>query len=192
MAISANHISKSYEGRTVLRDVSVCLEDGGIYCLMGPSGIGKTTLLRILLGLEEPDGAWEAERLPHGRVGVVFQENRLCDFAGARRNILLTAGRDGLLFPAEEILDGLLEREAWDRPVRSLSGGMQRRAAIARALAARSSLLLMDEPFAGLDMDTKERTIRKILDYRAGRTLLVVTHQEEDAEMLGAEVLRLM
>ena len=65
---------------------------------------------------------------------------------------------------------------------------MQRRVAIGRALAARSDLLLMDEPFTGLDEGTKERVIQTVLKYRGGRTLLVVTHQEEDARLLGAEI----
>ena len=68
---------------------------------------------------------------------------------------------------------------------------MQRRVAIARALAVRSNLILMDEPFTGLDEETRRRTIQQILKFRAGRTLLVVTHQEEDAQLLGAQVLRI-
>ena len=67
---------------------------------------------------------------------------------------------------------------------------MQRRVALARALAVRSGLILMDEPFTGLDEETKKRTIQQILQFRAGRTLLVVTHQEEDVQLLGARVLR--
>ena len=81
--------------------------------------------------------------------------------------------------------------DALYRPVSGLSGGMKRRVAVARALAAPSDLLLMDEPFSGLDDDTRNRVIQVILRYRNGRTLLIVTHQEEDAAKLGGSILRL-
>lgn len=239
MPIEFRNVSKSFPPKDVLAAVSFVLEDGGIYCLMGPSGIGKTTLLRLLMGLEIPDageirmgrgqsyGAYKKDRTREQtyrmdgaliagkgqfrtkrkeryaagpnqsgqsdqlRISAVFQENRLLNFADAVQNIRAVSGKDGLLFAPEEVLDGMLEKEAWRQPAGRQSGGMQRRVAIARALAARSELLVMDEPFTGLDGAAKERTIRKILSCRAGRTLIVVTHQEEDARLLGAEVLRL-
>ena len=113
------------------------------------------------------------------RIGAVFQEDRLLEFADALTNVRLTAQeRGGGATQSEEILSSLLEQEAWGRPVLRLSGGMRRRVAIARALAAPCELLVMDEPFAGLDDQTKRRTICSILQYRKGRTLLVVTIQE--------------
>lgn len=195
--IFIQNISKSYDKKRVLQNFSLELKDGEIYCLMGPSGVGKTTLLRILMGLEQADSGdvrWRESREEDDclelAVGVVFQENRLLDFADAVKNIRFTEGKQGLLFRAEEILETLLEKGDWNRPVRELSGGMQRRVAIGRALAAQSNLLLMDEPFTGLDEGTKERVIETVLKYRSGRTLLVVTHQEEEAELLGAEVIQ--
>lgn len=191
MTILVNHVSKAYNGKQVLDRFTMQLEEGGVYCLMGLSGIGKTTLLRILMGLELPDAGC-IRGMDSVRISAVFQENRLCEFADAVRNIKLAAGRDRLLFRPEEILDGLLEKDAWHRPVRMLSGGMQRRVAVARALAVKSELILMDEPFTGLDEETKQCTIRRILDYRCNRTLLVVTHQEADAAFLGAKVIRML
>lgn len=234
MGISIKNISKSYDEKMVLQNFSLELRDGGIYCLMGPSGVGKTTLLRILMGLEQADcgsigqaehgeyrrsrrteqaGEKEARKWKHSECGnrtfdaeenarsekiessiqnlqisAVFQENRLLDFADAVKNIRFVESKQGLLFQPEEILEHLLDKNDWYRPVRDLSGGMQRRVAIGRALAARSDLLLMDEPFTGLDEGTKERVIQTVLKYRGGRTLLVVTHQEEDARLLGAEI----
>lgn len=201
MGISIQNISKSYDEKTVLQNFSLELRDGGIYCLMGPSGVGKTTLLRILMGLEQADcgdRTFDAEENARSekiessiqglQISTVFQENRLLDFADAVKNIRFVDGKQGLLFQPEEILEHLLDRNDWHRPVRELSGGMQRRVAIGRALAARSDLLLMDEPFTGLDEGTKERVIQTVLKYRGGRTLLVVTHQEEDARLLGAEI----
>lgn len=217
--IQVKAVSKSYNGRKVLDRFTMQLEEGGIYCLMGASGIGKTTLLRILMGLEQPDGVDESRTmvhkrpgraeesriaaqknvpetgrisgLEHKRISAVFQENRLCEYADAVKNIRLAAGRDGLLTEPEKILDGLLEPEAWHRPVGELSGGMQRRVAVLRALAVKSDFLIMDEPFTGLDTETKDKLIAAVLEYRSGRTLLVVSHQEEDAHLLGAEIIRI-
>lgn len=193
--IVLHKISKTYQDKMVLQDFSMELDSGGIYCLMGPSGIGKTTLLRILMGLEAPDAVEQAEdcekRRPDICSSVVFQENRLFSFTNAVKNIRLAAGREGLWVHPEELLDGLLEQDAWRKPVSQLSGGMQRRVAVLRALAVKSDFLIMDEPFTGLDPETKERLITAILKYRNGRTLLVVTHQEEDVRMLGAEMIRM-
>lgn len=188
MRIELSDISKRFEQKQVLSQVSMTLEEGGIYLLMGTSGIGKTTLLRILLGLEQPDSG--TVRAP-ARISAVFQENRLLGYADAVKNIRIAAGRSGLLYQPEEVLSGLLEQESWYQPVETLSGGMQRRAAIARALAVSSELLVMDEPFAGLDEETRRQTIRRILELRGGRTLLAVSHQREDAGLLGAKLLQI-
>lgn len=193
--IVLQNISKTYQDKVVLRDFSMELESGGIYCLMGSSGIGKTTLLRILMGLEAPDAVKSAsdcgKRISDICISAVFQENHLFSFTDAVKNIRLAAGRMGLWFQAEELLNGLLEQEAWKKPVSQLSGGMQRRVAVLRALAVKSDFLIMDEPFTGLDQETKERLITAILKYRNDRTLLVVTHQEEDAALLGAKIIRM-
>ena len=158
---------------------------------MGTSGIGKTTLLRILMGLETPDkGSAVPEIRPESAISAVFQENRLLGYADALDNIRIAGGRRGLCCTPQEVLQNLIEPEAWQKRTELLSGGMQRRVALARALAVRSGLILMDEPFTGLDEETKKRTIQQILQFRAGRTLLVVTHQEEDVQLLGARVLR--
>ena len=198
----------------MLSDLSLSLKAGQIYCLMGTSGIGKTTLLRILLGLEMPDAAADGvgletsdvavgnvdltmfaagsvEMYPESAISAVFQENRLLGYADAVENIVVAGKRRGLCYAPQEVLQDLLEPEAWQKQTELLSGGMQRRVAIARALAVRSNLILMDEPFTGLDEETRRRTIQQILKFRAGRTLLVVTHQEEDAQLLGAQVLRI-
>lgn len=154
---------------------------------MGTHGIGKTTLLRILMGLETPDkGSAVPEIRPESAISAVFQENRLLGYADALDNIRIAGGRRGLCCTPQEVLQNLIEPEAWQKRTELLSGGMQRRVALARALAVRSGLILMDEPFTGLDEETKKRTIQQILQFRAGRTLLVVTHQEEDVQLLGA------
>ena len=190
-SVKVRSLSKAYREKTVLSDLSFSLEAGQIYCLMGTSGIGKTTLLRILMGLETPDkGSAVPEICPESAISAVFQENRLLGYADALDNIRIAGGRRGLCCTPQEVLQNLIEPEAWQKRTELLSGGMQRRVALARALAVRSGLILMDEPFTGLDEETKKRTIQQILQFRAGRTLLVVTHQEEDVQLLGARVLR--
>ena len=190
-SVKVRSLSKAYREKTVLSDLSFSLEAGQIYCLMGTSGIGKTTLLRILMGLETPDkGSAVPEIRPESAISAVFQENRLLGYADALDNIRIAGGRRGLCCTPQEVLQNLIEPEAWQKRTELLSGGMQRRVALARALAVRSGLILMDEPFTGLDEETKKRTIQQILQFRAGRTLLVVTHQEEDVQLLGARVLR--
>lgn len=183
-------LSKSYGEKQVLLGLSLSLAAGEVYALMGASGAGKTTLLRILLGLEKEDGG-TVSRKPDGAVSAVFQEDRLLEDVDAIGNITAAGRKRGLCCTPEEVLDGLLEPEAWQKRSDQLSGGMRRRVAIARALAVRSGFLLMDEPFTGLDEETKRRSIRQILKFQKGRTILVVTHQEEDARLLGAKLMRM-
>lgn len=188
--VSLLHVSKSFGNHPVLSDLSLTLEPGKIYCLMAPSGRGKTTLLRLLMGLELPDDGSITRPQPF-RISAVFQEDRLFEFLTSVKNVRLACEKSAFFPMSERLLKELLEEDALYRPVSGLSGGMKRRVAVARALAAPSDLLLMDEPFSGLDDDTRNRVIQVILRYRNGRTLLIVTHQEEDAAKLGGSILRL-
>ncbi len=184
------HIEKSYAGRTVLHDLTLDVQPGGVYCLFGPSGIGKTTLLRLIMGLEKPDSGDRSEADPM-RISAVFQEDRLCEFLDGVKNIRIACGSAPLILDPEELLGQLLEPEALGRPVARLSGGMRRRVAIARALAVSSQMILMDEPFAGLDDAARERAVSVIRQNLLGRTLILVSHQEEDAVRLNAKVIRI-
>ena len=126
------HVSKDYGRGPVLRDVSLTVRQGETVCLMGPSGLGKTTLLRCIAGLETPD-AGAVTGVPR-RLGYVFQEDRLCDNFSAVANIRLVTGRT---LPEKAILQHLEELGLSDSvrlPVSQLSGGMRRRVAIARAV----------------------------------------------------------
>lgn len=217
MEIRIENLYKSFNGRAVLENVNLSLNDGGIYCLMGPSGRGKTTLLRILMGLEPADSGavfidnvlLKFQKMMHAYglgqcrlenkrpvdIGVVFQEDRLCEELDAVHNVAMVPvfdGREGrkrTLDHARKHLQQLLPEESIGKPVAELSGGMRRRVAIARAVASRSQLLLMDEPFTGLDMATKKLVIEYILRERRNRLLVVVTHQKEDGDLLGAETI---
>ena len=155
-------------------------------CLMGPSGLGKTTLLRCVAGLETPD-AGAVTGVPR-RLGYVFQEDRLCDNFSAVANIRLVTGRT---LPEKAILQHLEELGLSDSvrlPVSQLSGGMRRRVAILRALLAEYDLLFLDEPFKGLDRETKETVMADTRRRCAGRTVLLVTHDVAELDAMGAVV----
>ncbi len=174
-----DHVTKSYGGRTVLRDLSLELPERGFCCVLGPSGAGKTTLLRLLAGLEEPDsGRIEGS----GPVSMVFQEDRLLPWETALDNAALAGGPER----ARELLIRLGLGDWLDRRPGELSGGMCRRVAIARALAAPARVYLMDEPLKGLDSQTRALTLEVIRQETRDALLVLVTHQEEDAD--GADM----
>lgn len=177
MNIEVKRLSKAYGEKKVLQDFCLTLPHGKRTCIMGPSGCGKTTLIHILCGLVKQD-AGEILNLP-GRIGVVFQENRLCEDFSALENVRMVALQK--TEKARKLLDLMGLKEDMDKPVSTLSGGMKRRVAIARALLYDAPLLVMDEPFNGLDEDTKETVIQTVLDETAGKTVLFITHDENEA-----------
>ena len=181
MAIKITNLSKRFGDNKVLDGFSAEIPDGEITCVMGPSGCGKTTLLNIILGLLPADGG-SVEGLPKD-ISAVFQENRLFDDFSVSDNIkavLPDKKRDVL--PGIEAM-GL--KDFAKAPVSSLSGGMKRRVAILRAIESNSPLVIMDEPFKGLDEKTKEDVISYTLSRLKGRTVIVVTHDPEEAKKLG-------
>jgi NitT/TauT family transport system ATP-binding protein len=180
-------LCKRFGEKTVLRGFSAVIPAGGVLGIMGESGCGKTTLLRILLGLERADGG-TIEGLP-ARISAVFQEERLCDEFSAVTNVAIAAPRKTPRAAIEDCLSALGLGADLDRPVRELSGGMRRRVAIVRALLAEGELLLLDEPFKGLDEATRAQTAAYLLAHTEGRTVLLVTHDREEAALLGAEEL---
>lgn len=186
MSLELYRLTKSFGKQKVLHEVSLTLEDGKTYCLMGSSGSGKTTLFRILLGLETPDSG-EIRGIEGKRFGVVFQEDRLCEAYSPLENVMMTADSRLSMKEAKKELCRLLPEDSITRPVSALSGGMKRRTAICRALLASWDILLMDEPFTGLDEDTKQEVIRYIKEKAKGRLTLFSSHQQEDAGALGAE-----
>ena len=188
--IYIEQLSKSYGDELVLNSVSLRLAPGHIYCLMAPSGTGKTTLFRILMGLETADSG-NIYGLSEQRITAVFQENRLLEGYTALENLRFVTGR---LYSNEELtgaLTKLLPTDALQKPVCEFSGGMKRRTAILRAILGPSDFIIMDEPFTGLDAETKQRVIDLILQYTEGKLLLISTHNEEDAELLSAKIIHL-
>lgn len=189
MQIRITDVGKAYGDLPVLNQVNMELHSD-TYCLMGPSGSGKTTLLRILLGLEQADSGQVSGPAPY-RLSAVFQENRLCEAFSPLDNILMVTGPEMTPAAAFDEISRLLPVESIRRPTATLSGGMKRRVAILRALLAPAEGILMDEPFTGLDEDTKRLVIRYIRKKTAGRLLLVTTHQAEDVALLGGRLLKL-
>ena len=158
---------------------------------MRPSGSGKTTLLRILMGLEQPDeGTLEVDIEP-AAVSAVFQEDRLCESFSPVENVTMCTGRSMKASRVRWEMAKLLPEECLSRPVSTLSGGMKRRVAVLRALLTPSHVLLMDEPFTGMDEDLKRSVIAYIREKQNGRILILSTHQEEDVELIGGELVRL-
>ena len=159
---------------------------------MGPSGSGKTTFLRILLGLEQADSG-SIEGLQGTRASAVFQENRLCESFTPVDNItMVIPGRSSQSRKqAREELLRLLPEEALCRPVSTLSGGMKRRVAIVRALSVPCGMVLMDEPFTGLDENTKRNVIQYIKEKTRDKLVIISTHQDEDIELLNGTLMKL-
>lgn len=184
-----NRVNKRYGEQVVLQDFSLKLPSRGAVCLFGPSGCGKTTLLRLLSGLEKPQSG-QITVLRPGRTAMVFQEDRLIESVSPLRNVELGgADRPRALALLEKL--GLGERELTGKRTRELSGGMQRRIALARALAFGGELYLLDEPFKGLDEAVKEKAIA--LFRQAARQALVLfsTHDRGEAVNLADQVLLL-
>lgn len=177
------HLCKSFDGKVVLDHVSLTLESGGTACLMAPSGRGKTTLLRCIAGLETPDSG-QITDLPE-RIAYVFQEDRLCDGFSAVDNIRLVTGKALGEGEIRRHLEELGLAGSLDQPVRELSGGMRRRVVISRAVCFGADLLLLDEPFKGLDDEARQQTADYILRHRGAAAILCVTHDREDAAALG-------
>lgn len=185
MSITLSHVFFAYGEKTVLQDVSLTLPSTGVSCLFGPSGCGKTTLFRLLLGLEIPLGGTISGR--PGSAAAVFQENRLLPWLSALDNVALPLNRNRAAAAAALRAVRLEECDFARRPA-ELSGGMQRRVALARALAFGGDWLLLDEPFTGLDAQTRAVIAARIVRYAETRPVVLITHQKEEIDLLGATV----
>lgn len=189
MDIVIKNINKSFGDKQVLHDFSVVLPGGRLSCIMGRSGCGKTTLLNILLRLLRPDSG-SVEGMPE-LISCVFQEDRLCSIFSAYANVRMVCGGK---VKRSDIVGELAALGLGDdvyKRVSELSGGMRRRVAIARALAARSDAVIMDEPLKGLDEKTKLVTAEYIKTRLAGRSAIMVTHDEGEVELMGGEIIRM-
>ena len=189
MKIKAKNLCFSYGDQPVLQNVCIELTADQPVVLLGGSGMGKTTLLRILAGLMKAD-AGEIEGIDKNtRIAVMYQEDRLFPHLTVYKNSKLI--RPGV---TREEAAGLLaelnlEAAVLDQLPRELSGGMRRRIALARALLFEADLVLMDEPFQGLDLDTRRMALTAVKKWTKGRPTLLISHEPEDGPALGAKTL---
>lgn len=183
MKIAFQNVEMAYDGKTVFSNLTYTFCLTGITALMGESGCGKTTLLRLLCGLEVPKNG-EIVGMPQ-KYTFMFQENRLLPWATVLENVAAVCN----VPTAERWLAAVgLSQEANSLPS-ALSGGMQRRVALARALAHQSDVLLLDEPFKGLDVELRSKMIQLLQEQAQLRPILFVTHDPCEAQECGAKVI---
>lgn len=184
-------ITKSYhledQDISVLKGVDLRVPGGEITVLLGQSGCGKTTLLRIVGGLEEADGGTVSGREDH-RIAFVFQEPRLMPWLRVRENVAFGLKKKEIVPEEIDRVIRTVGLTSFERAYPSqLSGGMQQRLSIARAYAYKPSFILMDEPFAALDYFTRAQMQQELLQVRKqmGGGILFVTHSIDEALVLG-------
>lgn len=183
MKIAFQNVEMAYDGKTVFSNLTYTFCLTGITALMGESGCGKTTLLRLLCGLEVPKNG-EIVGMPQ-KYTFMFQENRLLPWATVLENVAAVCN----VPTAERWLAAVgLSQEANSLPS-ALSGGMQRRVALARALAHQSDVLLLDEPFKGLDVELRSKMIQLLQEQAQLRPILFVTHDPREVQECGAKVI---
>ncbi len=208
VAIRLEHVSKAFNGRAVLDDVSLDVQAGTAFCLLGRSGTGKSVTLRHIIGLVAPDSghvfveghdvttlASEALASVRKRMGFLFQNAALFDSLSVRENVAFPLRRHTDLSESDiearvrvRLASVGLERDI-DRMPSELSGGMRKRVGLARAMALDPVILLVDEPGAGLDPITTREIDELLLDQkRAGTTLVVVTHNIPSARRVADEM----
>ena len=189
MAVCVIDLKMSFGANIVMNDTNMVFAEGKRTVLMGESGCGKTTLLRILMGVETPDSG-EIRGVPE-YVSAVFQENRLFEEFSAVSNIAFAAEKG---IKKEAIIEHLEEvglRESAYQRVSEMSGGMKRRVAIVRAVLAKKGLLLLDEPLKGLDDLNRERVAAYIRRHSEGITSIIVTHDADDVRLMDADLIRM-
>ncbi len=179
MPILVKNISKSFNQKVIIKDLSIELPDKGKICFFGKTGIGKSLFMDILSGLCTPDNGC-ITGLENKKISVVFQEDRLLPWLTALENIRsVMCKRKKCL--CQDLLKNIGMQNYADKFPDELSGGMRRKIAIARALAHEGDVLLLDEPFNGLDYESKNRIFDIIYEYSSSRLSILVTHNAEEA-----------
>ena len=176
--ISVKNVTKVFGGHAVLNNFSAEIPLCGVTVIRGASGAGKTTLFRLLMGLEKPDSG-EIHGLEGKKSAVVFQEDRLLPWSTALENAAMGSDEER----AKDALVRLGLADNLNQLPRELSGGMNRRVAIARTLAYGGDILFLDEPFTGLDEDNKRIAADAMRE--ANIPILVITHDDAEADLFG-------
>jgi len=185
--VELEHVSFRYpNGDYILKNYSLKIHPNDRFCFYGPSGCGKTTLLRLIAGLEHvTEGIIKQKK--DTRISFVFQENRLIPGLSVLENVQLVSDRSSAL----EMLLKLELTDAADRFPDELSGGMKRRVSLARALTNQFDLLILDEPFTGLDDEIRDKCISVINEVSSDKTVLLVTHDKLEAEKLNTRLIEI-
>lgn len=185
MAIILENITKKYGNESVLKNINARIEDSGVTGIFGPSGCGKTTLLRIITGLEKADDG-KISLTRDEKFSIMFQEDRLLSTLNCIENTSVTAGRE----KAKQILIRLGLGEDMEKYPSEMSGGMCRRTAFARALAFDADVLVLDEPFKGVESEMRDIMIEMIREYAESKPVILITH-DEAAKSLAENIIAL-
>ncbi len=181
----------SYGEEPILNNLNLTVEKGKPLVLLGKSGIGKTTLLNLILGFIKPNSGEISGIDETTRVSVMYQEDRLFPQISVYKNLKLVK-KELNLNEAGKLLSELgLEKNILNKLPGELSGGMRRRIALARCLIFPAELVLMDEPFKGLDIESRKKCLGAVKKYIAERPALIISHDPHDAEAIGAETVRM-
>ena len=174
--INIEDLKVRYDSQTVIDGLNVTFLDGTLYGISGTSGIGKTTLFSAIAGLIKYEGRIDTNGK---KIGYIFQEPRLFPWLTALENVTCVCDDEE---KARYFL-GLLLPDCYDKYPDELSGGMKQRVAIARALAYDCDIMLLDEPFVGLDEQTKSATVTTVLEHLKGKTAIMISHSEEELSL---------
>jgi NitT/TauT family transport system ATP-binding protein len=190
MNIQLINLTKRFEDKTVLDNLTITFAEDRISCLMSASGQGKTTIANLIMGLLRPD-AGEIRGCKGKKITAVFQEDRLIEHWDADKNIRLVCDKSVTSEQIKQELNmvGIIDYKK--KSVSSFSGGMRRRVALVRALLAKGDIVILDEPFKGLDEALKMQVIEYVKYKTKGRTVIVITHDKMDAKLLEADLITL-
>ena len=186
-AVRLDNIKKSYNGKAILNGLTFEAKRGQPICLFGQSGCGKTTVLNIIAGLTKANGGSIIGN--EGRISYVFQEDRLLEQLGAKENIMLTARNRKA---ADSFIEAAGLSECIDMYPADMSGGMKRRTAIARAVAFDGGIMLLDEPFNGIDAGRKKAIAEFLKSFVSDKLCIMVTHDRTDAGLMDAEIFEII
>ena len=178
MDIVIENLKKRYNDKVVLNNFNYTFKDKTISFIMGATGVGKTTLIKILMGLVQADDG-KVIGINNKKISVVFQEDSLCENLSVLLNIKLVCENISNL-EIEKSLELLDLKDCMHKRVRELSGGMKRRIAIIRALLYDFDLLIMDEPFKGLDKETKIKVMDFVISKLENKSAIIITHDMDE------------